>query len=86
MSLLVCCEYVRVCQERGSPCNILVGSARESFRMVVAEGSCVGIQLGNIRVRKELPVGAPEDAPCMGCDVYVGYILYGLFSARGGGA
>ena len=50
------------------------------------DGSCVGIQLGNARDRNELPVGAPEDAPCMGCDVDAGDLLSGLSSARGGGA
>ena len=54
--------------------------------MVVAEGCCVGIQLGNVRVRKELPVSAPEDAPFMGCHVDVGDLLSGLSSARGEGA
>ena len=50
-SIFVPCEYVRVCQERCSPCNLFAGSVRESFCLIVAEWCRVGIQLGNVRVR-----------------------------------
>ena len=74
-----------MCQERGSPCNLLAWSAREFFRLVVVDGSCVGIQLDIIRIRKDLPVCANEDASCIGYDVDVGDLLSGLSFARGGG-
>jgi len=41
--------------------------------------------LGDVRVRQELLVGAPEDTPCVGCDIDGGDLLPGLSFACGGG-
>ena len=41
--------------------------------------------MGDVWVRQELPIGAPEDAPCVGCVVDEGDMLSGLSSACGGG-
>ena len=79
------CEYVRVCQERCSPCNLVGGSTRESFCLMVAKVRRVGIQVGYVWVSKELPVGAPEYALGLGCDVDGGDLLPSLSSACGGG-
>jgi len=84
-SFFVRCEYVRVCYERCSPSNLVAWFARESFCLIVMEWSRDGVQLGNVRARKELPVGAHEDAPCVGCDFDVGDLLPGLSSTRGKG-
>ena len=71
--------------ERCSPGIFFVGSAREFFCLIVAEGSRVGIYLGDVWVRQELPICAPEDAPCVGCDVDESDMLTCLSSACGGG-
>jgi len=74
-----------VCHECWSPSNLLVGSAYESFCQVVAKGGRVGVELGDVWVRHELPVGAVEDAPCVGCNVDKGDLLPSLSSACCGG-
>ena len=48
-------------------------------------GGRVGVELGDVWVRQELPVGAAEDAPCVGCDVNEGDPLPKFSSACGGG-
>jgi hypothetical protein len=85
-SLFVCCENVRVCHERCSPCNLLAGFAYESFCLVVAKGGRVGVELVDVWVRQELPLGAVENAPCVGRDVDQGDMLPSLSSACCGGA
>ena len=51
---------------------------------------CIGggrgcVELDDVRVCQELPVGTTEDAPRVGCDVDGNEMLPGLSSARGGG-
>ena len=71
-----------MCQYRRGPINLLDGLACESLCLGVSEGSRVGFELDDVWVRQELPVGATEDTPSMGCDVDVGDLLSGLSSAR----
>ena len=84
-SLLICCEYVRVCHERRGPSDPVDVSVCESLRLVVAKGRRVGIPLGYVGAGQELPVGVPEDARNVGCEVDGGNLLYGMASSCGCG-
>ena len=69
-----------MCHEHCSPCDLLAGSPNEAFCLVEAEGGRVGVELGDVLIRQELPIGAAEDAPCVGCDVDKGDLLPSLSS------